>query len=68
MATTDFSNWDFHNFNVQQELTGGQFVNAESTLIAAGPPTISGTNAGGQTNGLTRVSRYSAKQAASENF
>jgi len=52
MATTDFSNWDFHNFNVQQELTGGQFVNAESTLIAAGPPTISGTNAGGQTGGV----------------
>lgn len=40
MATTSYSNWDFHNFHVQQELKGGQFVSAESTLIAAGPPRI----------------------------
>lgn len=37
-ASTTYTNWDFHKFRVQQELTGGQFVNAESTLIAAGPP------------------------------
>ena len=40
-STTNFSNWDFHKYRVQQELTGGQFVNAESTLIAAGPPSLS---------------------------
>lgn len=42
MATTSFSNWDFANQRVQSELTGGQFINAESTLIAAGPPSLAG--------------------------
>lgn len=42
-ATTDFSNWDFSNYHVQQELQGGQFVSAETSLIAAGPPEIGGT-------------------------
>jgi hypothetical protein len=47
MATsTNFSNWDFHKYRVQQELTGGQFVNAESTLVAAGPPSLSGVTGG----------------------
>jgi len=41
MSTTSYNSWDFHKFRVQQELTGGQFVNAESTLIAAGPPHLS---------------------------
>lgn len=41
MATTSYSNWDFYNYRVQQELVGGQFVSAESTLIAAGPPRLS---------------------------
>jgi hypothetical protein len=45
MATTSYSNWDFYNYRVQQELVGGQFVSAESTLIAAGPPRL--TQAGG---------------------
>lgn len=40
MPTTSYSNWDFHNFHVQQDLKGGQFVSAESTLVAAGPPRI----------------------------
>lgn len=40
MATTSINNWDFHNFHVQQELEGGDFINAASTLIAAGPPNI----------------------------
>ena len=52
MGTTDFSNWDFHNYHVQQELKGGQFVSAESTLVAAGPPTIDQTSGGGQTSGV----------------
>jgi hypothetical protein len=45
MATTDFSNWDFSNYHVQQELQGGQFVSAETSLVAAGPPEIGGTSA-----------------------
>lgn len=39
-ATTTLSNWDYHNFHVQQELMGGEFVSAETTLVAAGPPRI----------------------------
>lgn len=45
MATTDFSNWDFSNYHVQQELQGGQFVSAETSLIASGPPELGGTSA-----------------------
>lgn len=49
MATTSYSNWDFYNYRVQQELVGGQFVSAESTLIAAGPPRLdNGGNAGSE--------------------
>jgi len=40
MATTSFSNWEFFNQRVQQEVVGGQFVSAETTLIASGPPSI----------------------------
>lgn len=43
MATTDFTRWDFSNYHVQQELQGGQFVSAETSLIASGPPEIGGT-------------------------
>jgi len=39
-ATTSIENWDFHNVHVQQNLTGGQFVSAETTLVAAGPPRL----------------------------
>jgi hypothetical protein len=42
---TDFSNWDYSNYHVQQDLKGGQFVSAETSLIASGPPEISGTSA-----------------------
>jgi hypothetical protein len=45
MAQTDFNNWDFSNFHVQQELQGGQFVSAETSLVAAGTPEIGGTGA-----------------------
>ena len=44
MPTTSFSNWDFHNYHVQQELGGGQFVSAESTLVGAGPPSLTAAN------------------------
>lgn len=43
MTTTSYSNWDFLNYHVQQDLKGGQFVSAETTLIAAGPPSLSST-------------------------
>ena len=41
-GTTSYSNWDFHNYRVQQDLVGGQFVSAETTLVAAGPSTLQG--------------------------
>lgn len=47
MAQTAFSQWDFYNFRVQQELTGGQFVSAESTLVAAGPPSLEAAGGNG---------------------
>lgn len=40
MATGTLQDWNFKNFHVQQELKNGQFVNAETTLIASGPPSI----------------------------
>lgn len=52
MATTSFSNWDFYNYHVQQDLNAGQFVSAESTLVAAGPPQVSQTAGGGTTGGI----------------
>lgn len=39
-ATTSFNNWDFHNHHVQEELLGGEFISAETTLVAAGPPRL----------------------------
>lgn len=39
-TTTSLNNWDFHNHHVQVDLLGGEFVSAESTLIAAGPPRL----------------------------
>jgi hypothetical protein len=51
-ATTSFSNWDFYNYHIQEDLQGGQFVSAESTLIAAGPPQISQTREGGTNGGI----------------
>ncbi len=51
-ATTSYSNWDFYNYHIQEDLIGGQFVSAESTLIAAGPPQASQTSDGGTTGGI----------------
>lgn len=50
-ATTSIENWDFHNYHVQQELIGGEFVSAETTLIAAGPPRLSDMGAISQPGG-----------------
>src|SRR5579862_8328317 len=51
-ATTSYSNWDFYNYHIQEDLIGGQFVSAESTLVAAGPPQASQTADGGTTGGI----------------
>ena len=40
-----YSDWDFHNIHVMNGATPGQFINAESTLVASGPATISGEGA-----------------------
>lgn len=45
-ATTSFNNWDFHNHHVQSELIGGEFVSAETTLVAAGPPRLTDITGG----------------------
>jgi len=49
-ATTSFQNWDFQNFHVQQELFGGEFISAETTLVAAGPPRLSDVSQAGGAN------------------
>jgi len=41
MAAGALTTWDFYNYHVQQDLKSGQFVSAESTLVAAGPPRFS---------------------------
>lgn len=49
-ATTSLNNWDFHNHHVQAELLGGEFVSAETTLVAAGPPRLTDVTTGGATD------------------
>jgi hypothetical protein len=44
MAQTTLGNWDWTNNHVQADLQGGQFVNAATTMIAAGPPRLGQTN------------------------
>jgi hypothetical protein len=41
-------NWEFREFHVQEDVTGDKFINAASTLIAAGPPQFKDTTGGGQ--------------------
>ena len=45
-ATTSFNNWQFHDQHVQTELLGGEFVSAETTLVAAGPPRLTDITGG----------------------
>jgi len=45
-VTTSLSTWEFWQNHVQADLQGGQFVNAATTLIAAGPPRLSQANSG----------------------
>lgn len=47
MGSSSYDAWDFQKTRVAEGVAGGQFINAESTLVAAGPPTI---QAGATTN------------------
>ncbi len=40
--------WEFREFHVQEDIAGSEFINAASTLIAAGPPRFKDTVGGGQ--------------------
>ena len=40
--------WEFRKFHVQEDVSGSEFINAASTLIAAGPPRLRDTVGGGQ--------------------
>lgn len=51
-TTTTLGNWDFHTFHVQADLKGGEFVSAESTLIASGPPDVTSTINAKATEGI----------------
>lgn len=37
-VTNSIGNWRFHSVHVEEDLIAGEFINAESTLICAGPP------------------------------
>jgi hypothetical protein len=56
MTAGALTTWDFYNQHVQQDLKGGQFVSAESTLVAAGPPRF--TDAGGAAAGAQGLEVY----------
>jgi len=45
-TTKSLSDWQFWQNHVQADLEGGQFVNAATTLIAAGPPRLSDASKG----------------------
>jgi hypothetical protein len=40
--TSSFSNWDWANQRIHPDLKAGQFISAETTLIASGQPSLSG--------------------------
>jgi hypothetical protein len=46
MATTSIRNWNFEQFHVEQDIAGGEFLNAATILIAAGPPQLRNLGAG----------------------
>lgn len=51
--STKLATWNFHTFHVQNDLKGGKFVSAESTLIAAGPPSITEVTGQKPNEGIT---------------
>jgi hypothetical protein len=40
MPTTSLRNWNFQSYHVETDIEGGEFINAQSILIAAGPPKL----------------------------
>jgi hypothetical protein len=56
-ATTTLTNWNFNQYHVSSELVGGEFVSAESTLIAAGPPELGMTGITVQESGDVEIGR-----------
>jgi len=42
-ASTTLSNWRFWDQHVQNDMPGGNFINAATVLVAAGPPRLSDT-------------------------
>ena len=51
---SSYTNWDFQRYRLTKGVAGGQFINAESTLIASGPPAIT-TGGGGSDVGNVSV-------------
>ncbi len=45
-VTNSIGNWQFHSSHVEEDLIAGEFINAESTLICAGPPRMPPTTGG----------------------
>ena len=45
------NNWNFNTDHVQQDLKGGQFASAETTLVAAGPPRLQQASSGAGSTG-----------------
>lgn len=43
-STTNYTNWDFYNQRVERDTTAGQFISAETTLIASGPADLTNTS------------------------
>ena len=52
MVTTNLQNWDFKNYHVQEDLASNEFISAETTLLAAGPPSITHIHEAGVDTGL----------------
>jgi len=59
--------WDFNNFHVQAGITGGKFIGAHSTLIAAAPPklTMASTIGQGQVLPVTTTNPSSKRSESS---
>ncbi|OQB17487.1 MAG: hypothetical protein BWY14_01228 [Parcubacteria group bacterium ADurb.Bin192] len=50
-VTTSYSNWDFNNLHVQQNLNGGDFVGSHTIILCATGPTLSSMSASSQAGG-----------------
>jgi hypothetical protein len=62
-VSNTIANWDFNRFHVQQDIETGEFINAFSVLISAGPPKLrfagdSSRSAGSSTRAETSAIAY----------